>query len=91
MKRYHMYIEWDELNGDYAKETESPDGEWVKYEDAQKLEVENKVLKLALADVAEGWSIANSKRGDWGLTYTAEEYAEKAMRKAEALTKKEAK
>ena len=38
MKRYHMYIEWDELNGDYAKETESPDGEWVKYEDAQKLE-----------------------------------------------------
>ena len=55
------------------------------------LETENKVLKLALADVAEGWDLANSKRGDWGLTYTAEEYAEKAMRKAEALTKKEAK
>ena len=38
MKRYHMYIKWDELNRLYAKQNESPHGEWVKYEDAQKLE-----------------------------------------------------
>ena len=55
-----------------------------------ELEHKIEVLELALADIAHDWFIANSKRGDWGLTYTAEEYAEKAIHKAEALTKKEA-